>query len=167
METMTAPDLSTTIAQLKEATESARHHLLNTFAYVPDDKLGWSPSSTARSAVHIVSHCGMANQAFAMVIRGEELPVMGTPEEASEMIRNAGRNITTREEAVKLVEDTTDEVLRALETITPDRLDTNPNSPFGPMPFTFWANLPSMHMSGHAHQLAYVQTIWGDLTDHI
>jgi len=154
------------IEQTKAATEQAMGRLLTTFKFVPDDKLGFTPSPTARTPLHLVGHCGMANMAFATVIRGEDLPVFGSPEEAAEQVRNAGREIASREEAVRLVEESTAAVLAALDGVTPDQLSTFPNSPFGPMPFPFWMNLASIHMSAHASQIDYIQTIWGDFEDH-
>ena len=51
--------------------------------------------------------------------------------------------------------------------MTAERFATSPNSPFGPMPMAFWVNLPGMHMGSHASQIDYLQTIWGDLVDHM
>ena len=30
-----------------------------------------------------------------------------------------------------------------------------------------WVNLPGMHMDNHAAQIDYLQTIWGDLANHM
>jgi hypothetical protein len=160
---MNIPDL---ITQSKQATEEAKSQLLKTLGFVPEDKPTWSPSSTARSAVQIVSHCGMANQAFATLLRGEPLALPSDPEEAARVIREAGKDIATREAAVKMLEESTAEVLAALDTVTEERAATSPNSPFGPLPFSVWMQVPGMHMGGHARQIDYLQTIWGDQQDH-
>jgi len=162
----TATDLAEHLSRTRQAAEKAKARLLGTFAYVPDDKLHWSPSETARTPLWMVAHCGMANHAFAAAIRGEDLPLAADPQEAARQIRNAGRDIATREEAVRLLEDSTAEVIRALGTVTPERLGSHTQSPFGPVPLTVWVDLPAVHMDGHAHQLDYLQTIWGDLEDH-
>lgn len=154
------------IAQAKRDAEEAKAQLLRTFEFVPEDRLGWSPSSTARTALQIVAHCGTANVAFATVLRGEELPLPSNPEEAAALIRAGGREVETREVAVKLVEDSTAEVIAALDRVTADMIETAPTSPFGPLPFPVWMSLPSIHMSGHARQIDYLQTIWGDTDDH-
>lgn len=155
------------IAQSKQEAEKAKAYLLNTFSFVPDDKLHWSPSPTARTPIQIVAHCGAANRAFATVLRGDPLPIPDSTEEATAQIRNAGREITTREEAVKLVESSTAEIIAALDTVTEEMVGTTPSSPFGPLPFTFWMKLPYLHMGAHAPQIDYIQTIWGDLEDHL
>jgi len=51
--------------------------------------------------------------------------------------------------------------------MTAERFATSPNSPMGAFPMAFWASLPGLHMSGHATQIDYLQTIWGDLADHM
>lgn len=165
METMTT-DLAELIARTKERVERSKAQLLRTFEFVPDEKLRYAPASSARTALQIVSHCGMANFAFATILRGEELEMPTDPVEAAAQIRMAGHEIAAREEAVKLVEDSSEQVLAALENVTDEMLETAPHSPFGPMPFTFWMALPADHISVHASQIDYLQTIWGDLESH-
>jgi uncharacterized damage-inducible protein DinB len=159
-------NLSEQITQLKRDTEAAKVRLLKTFTFVPDDRLQWSPTSTARTALQIVAHCGTANRAFAAAIRGEKLPLSSDPKEAAAQIRDGGKEIQTREAAVQSVEDSTAEVLSALDTVTTERMESKPDTPFGPIPFTVWINIPADHMSGHTAQIDYLQTIWGDQEDH-
>ncbi|CAN5668084.1 hypothetical protein BH11ARM2_BH11ARM2_00540 [soil metagenome] len=99
-------------------------------------------------------------------LRGEKLDMPSDPAEASAMFRNGGKDAKTREEAVKSVEDSTSAVLAALDSITEERAASSPDSPFGPIPFAFWMQVPPMHMTGHARQLDYIETIWGDVQDH-
>jgi hypothetical protein len=65
-----------------------------------------------------------------------------------------------------LIETNTGKVLEALDQVTEDRLGSTTSTPFGPIPYMVWVNLPAAHLAGHAAQLAYLQTIWGDLQDH-
>lgn len=162
----TVTHLEETIAQCKASAEAAKNQLLVTFAHVPDDKLNWSPSPTCRTPLQIVAHCGMANQAFATILAGEELQFSSDPEEAAKAIREAGKDIASREAAVKLIEDSTARVLAALDKATPELYDSSPMSPFGPFPYPAWMSLPGDHMGGHTHQIDYLQTIWGDMVDH-
>lgn len=113
-----------------------------------------------------MAHCGLANSAFAAILRGEELPMPASPEEADAQIRAGGRDVGSREAAIRLVEDSTAEVLDALGNVTVEMLDTAPPSPFGPFPFAFWMQLPAEHMKSHAPQIDYLQTIWGNLENH-
>ena len=168
MSATTVSNLAELVAQSKQSAEEAKALLLGNLSVVPDDKLTWSPSASARSAVQIVAHCGLANEAFATVIAGGEIPIGGlSAEEASNQIRQAGAMVTSREEAVRLIEESTAKVIAALDQATPELLATTPMTPFGPFPYEAWMVLPGQHMGGHAQQLAYLQTIWGDLEDHM
>ena len=160
-------NISDMIAQTKQGTERATGQMLSTLKHVPDDKLNWSPAETARTALQIATHCAHANNAFAMVIRGEELPFSGSAEEAAARIREAGRDVTSRDIAVQMLEESTQTVLKALDGVTPDQLGTSPMSPFGPFPFALWMNLSAIHTGGHARQIDYLETIWGDVEDHM
>ena len=166
MTTMTKPDVSEMVAQSKKAAESGKARLLKVFEFVPDDKLTWSPSPHARTPIQIVAHCGVANGAFATILRGEKLRLPKDPVEAAALIRKGGSDVTSREVAIQIVESSTAEVLAALDNVSEELAATSPDSPFGPIPFPFWMGVPGDHMEGHAHQIEYIQTIWGDIQDH-
>ena len=157
---------SNQVESVKTAVKGASEALLKTFAFVPDDKLTWSPSDTARSALWIVGHCARANQAFARGIRGEAFASMPL-EEFNQMVWNAGRDTKSREEAVRLVQESTQEIVEALEGLTPEKMGNVVQSPFGPIPVTVWMTFADGHMTGHACQIEYLQTIWGDHQMHM
>jgi hypothetical protein len=167
MSTATAPNVSELVSQCIQSAEGSKAQLLSTFEFVPEDKLTWSPPGSARSAINIVAHCGLANQAFATVLRGEPLEIPEDRASARERIRNAGSEMTDRAEAVRLLESSTAEIVDALKNVKADQIESMPDSPFGPIPFTFWMQLSGLHMSGHARQIDYLQTIWGDLDEHM
>jgi hypothetical protein len=158
--------LTDLIAEPKRNTEGAKAQLLKTFEFVPEDKLDWSPSATARTALQIVAHCGAANGAFAAMIRGEGWALSFDPNEAWAQIRAGGSDVTTREGAVKSVEESTAAVLAALDKVSAEMVDTAIKTAFGPLPFSFVMTFPAQHMGGHARQIDYLQTIWGDVEDH-
>lgn len=160
-------DFESQIARAKEGVERSMGDLLNVFSFVPDDKLTWSPSSTARSPLWIVGHCGQANEAFASFIRGVTPPLPGNPQDISKAIRETGRLTSSRDEAIASVESSVKSVLAALDGLTPESIEGSVDSPFGPMPIRFWMSLPEIHMTGHARQLDYLQTVWGDVKDHM
>lgn len=163
---MAEKPLNELIQNTKESVVQAKTQLLKTFEFVPDDKLNWSPSPTARTPVWIAAHCGASNLAFAAILRGEEPLLPSDPKEAEAVVRAGGKEVTTRSEAVQSIEESTTKVLSALDDLTPDLLATTPNSPLGPLPFTVWMQVPAMHMTGHHNQLEYLQTIWGDIQTH-
>lgn len=163
---MTKPNVADLIAQSKQNAEMAKNQLLRTFEFVPDDKLTWTPSETSKTALRIVAHCGVTNTIFATILRGEDLPVSTDAAEAVARVGEMEKAITDRATAVKLIEDSTAAVVNALDKVTEERMGTSPMSPFGALPMAFWMALPAMHMGGHACQIDYLQTIWGDQVFH-
>lgn len=158
--------LKTTVADCQARAKQAAERLLKTFRFVPEDKLKWSPSKSARNSLGIVAHCCLANRMFAKVLRGEPISPMPTREEVHALSRKFEATVRSRAAAVRLLKASCKETVAALGTMTPKRFATSPNSPMGPLPMALWMNLPGMHMSHHKAQIDYLQTIWGDLVDH-
>ena len=154
------------IERAKGAVQTSRDLLLKTFAFVPDEKLNWSPSTTARTPLQIAAHCGGANATFATLLRGEPWPLAKTAAEANEQIRNGPTEIHTREAAVQKIEDSAAALVAALEKATPATLETMLWTAFGEFPYGFAMTFPAEHMAGHARQIDYLETIWGDQVDH-
>ena len=159
--------LKETVAGCQARAREATARLAKTFSFVPDDKLRWSPAKTARSALAIIGHTILGNRMFAMVIRGETLPQMPTPEEEDAMSRQFEATIKDRADAVRQLDASCAEVVAALGTMTAERFATSPNSPFGQLPMAFWMSLSGLHAEGHAAQIDYLQTTWGDMTHHM
>jgi hypothetical protein len=160
-------NLKKTVADCQASAKAAAERLLKTFSFVPDNKLSWTPSKTARSSLGIVAHCCMANQMFAKILRGESVSPMPTLQQIHEMSQKFEATIHDRAEAVRQLEASCEEVVAALGTMTADRFATSPVSPGGEIPMAVWMSLPSMHTGGHATQIDYLQTIWGDVADHM
>jgi hypothetical protein len=61
----------------------------------------------------------------------------------------------------------TDEVVTALDTLTPEEVDMRLDSSLGwTMPMTFLMTLPGTHAMSHTAQIDYLQTCWGDQEVH-
>lgn len=158
--------MSELIEQCKQSALRGKSQFLNTFAFVPDDKLTWSPSPTAKSALRVAAHVGITNQAFAGILRGEKMP--GTSfEELIERMNAAEQGVTSREQAVQMIEESTAAVLAALDSMTPEAVGSMVETPVVNAPMTFFMSLPGMHAGNHAAQVDYLQTIWGDLAMHM
>lgn len=143
-------------------------YFLRNFSHVPDDKLEWTPTSTAKSAIRIAAHTALYARRFAKMIRDRQLPVTGSLQEwlaerdAEEMA------ITTREEVERVFRKGTKEVLAALDTLTPEDIELSLDSGQGwSMPMTFLIALPGFHATLHAGQIDYLQTCWGDLEVYV
>ena len=154
--------MSETIDNAKQVIEAAKNRLLTTFAHVPDDRLHWTPSPTAKSAQRIAAHAAIANFGFAAMTRGERLPADNLADvvrlsEAKELA------VTSREQAVAIIEESTRHLLSAIDALTPERLRGDAYLPIGPMPMASFIFLGARHAEMHAGQIDYLQTIWGDL----
>lgn len=165
MQTINSPLES--VAQAKAQFERIRDRLLHLLSFVPDDKLTWTPTPTAKSALRIVAHSAITTGLFAKLITNTMPDPMPSPEEFFGNMNGEEHNYPTRESVIALVNETSAELNDAFNAITEESLISTPNSPFGPMPVQFWVSLTHDHMAGHVGQLEYLQTIWGDLDNHM
>ena len=146
------------IRQAKQVTEMALSRLKDTYAHVPDDKLFWSPYETSKSPTMIVGHTAYCNEYFAAVLRGDDIP----PETPGQVVSKAdaeASKIKTRAEANEVLERTSQVVLASFDQLDPARLTTDPRT-------GFILTLIPRHIDGHAGQIDYLQTTWGDMEDH-
>ena len=143
------------IEQAKQWTREGKSRFLNTFAFVPDDKLTWTPSPTAHSALRIAAHVGVCNQTLVRALTGGRAQqcgralAMGKPPKA---ITTRGSYPTHRREQT---------VLAALDQVKPDQIDKMVERLSSRRRWAF-LTLFGSHMGQHAAQIDYLQTIWGD-----
>lgn len=154
------------VASCKASTVSSMDYFLKSLSFVPDDKLNWSPSPTAKSALQIAAHVAVCAERFAPIIRTGQW-IGGDLKELQAAWQAAEAAVATREQAIELFKRNTDDVLVALDTVTPDRFGSTITTPGLSAPMTFIMNLPSLHASAHAAQIDYLQTCWGDLEVHL
>lgn len=155
------------IASCKEGAEHGMVHFLKVFSFVPDDKLQWAPAPTAKNAIQIAAHTAIYAGTFASMIRERRLPFGDEIPEFVASIRAAAEALTSRADIDRLFRKGTVEVLAALDTLTPEAIGTQLDSGLGwTMPMTFLMNLPRVHAMGHAAQIDYLQTCWGDQDVH-
>lgn len=163
---MSEIDLNSKIAECKASTENAKGRLLRTFSFVPEDKLNHKITDTCYSPLQMIGHVALSNHAMAGILTGQMPELPEDPEARRHLFRWGGTDVASREEAIAKLEESTVVVMTALDGVTEEQLGSVPDSPFGPMPFTFWMGLPALHMQHHAAQVDFIQTVWGDLEDH-
>lgn len=136
---------------------------LRNFSHVPDDKLTWTATPTAKSALRIAAHTSLYAARFAKMIRDRKLPTPDNLEtwlaerEAEELA------ITSREQVEDAFRKGTDEVLAALDSLTPDEVAMTLDSGQGwTMPMSFLMGLPGWHATLHMGQIDFLQTCWDD-----
>lgn len=147
----------------KERAVSNMEFFLRNFAHVPDDRLNWTPTPTAKSALRIAAHTALYAARFAAMIRAKALPI---PENLSEWLAQREAEeiaITTREEMERVFRQGTAEVLDALDALTPEDIALTLDSGQGwTAPMTQLMGLPAWHATLHAGQIDYLQTCWDD-----
>lgn len=154
------------IEHAKSFYESGAQRFLKTFSFTPDDKLTWSPSPTAKTSLRLAAHVAVTNYFFAQIFSGKSNEFKSA-EEAMGFIDKEEKKITSRSEALKAIDDSGKVLLAALSTLTPDKLSTDAQTPFGSVPMSHMITIPGLHMHSHGAQLDYLQTIWGDLDPHM
>jgi hypothetical protein len=150
----------------RQSAISAKDRFLRTFAHIPDEKLNWAPSETSKSALRIAAHVGLSARLFQLTLRRGPYPT----NDAAEIFARLSQDeltITSRRQAIDLIETTCAELVEAIAGVDPKTIHESPESPFGPVPMTFWLSLPQIHYHNHAGQLDYLQTAWGDLDPHM
>jgi hypothetical protein len=155
------------VAASKESAVQGMEHFLKVFSFVPDERLDWTPSPTAKSAIRIAAHTAIYPAVFAKMIRDRRLPFGDEIPEFVTRIEAATEALTSRPEVESVFRKGTDEVLAALDRLTPEAIGTSLDSGLGwSMPMTFLMDLPGVHAFSHAAQIDYLQTCWGDQEVH-
>jgi hypothetical protein len=116
--------------------------------------------------LRIAAHVGLSNQAFAAILRGEKMPG-ASMKEVFESMSAAEQGVLSREQALQIIEESVVAVCAALDSLTPEAIDSVVETPVVTRPMPFFMNLPGAHMGNHAAQVDYLQTTWGDLEVHM
>lgn len=136
---------------------------LRNFSHVPDDKLTWTATPTAKSAIRIAAHTALYAARFASMIRDRGLPQPDNLEEWLAQRDAEERALTDRGEIERVFRAGTAEVLAALDGLSPEETAMTLDSGQGwSMPMSFLMGLPGWHATLHTGQIDYLQTCWDD-----
>lgn len=141
----------------------ARARLEHALATTPDDRLAWSPSPTARSAVAQVAHAADAIGHIHGWLSGNPFEP-STSAAADAQFREHDDRPRSREEVLELLRLKSEAFLAWLDALTPADLDRLAQVPFGlgDVPVREGIIFPARHTNDHAAQMEYMQTIYGD-----
>lgn len=154
------------ITLCKEQAVGAMNGFLHVLSFVPEDKLTWSPSPTAKNALQIAAHCAGHSGAFAGIISAGKFP--DDVEEFLGPIRAATQSIATLEQAEGVLRKGIADTIAALDRVTPEQVDSLIDAPgLGTIPFTFCMTIPARHLNDHTSQIDYLQTCWDDQVVHV
>jgi len=164
---MEATQTDVRIEACKENAVRAMKHFLHAMSFVPDDKLHWSPVPSSKSAFKIAAHTAVTNGNFAKMIRERRLPSGDEIAEFVARTQASEASLTTREEIEALFRKNTDDVLAAIDTLSPDEFELILDTGVGfSMPMKQLMNLPTAHVNWHIGQIDYLQTCWDDQEVH-
>jgi hypothetical protein len=149
----------------KERALEEMEYFLHTLSFVPADKLTWSPTPTAKSALQIAVHVAAYSGRFASIIAAGKFPVKTGAEFRAE-VEEAMQGITSVEQAEAMLRQGIADTCAALDNVKPEQIDSMIDSPQGQTPFLFFMKVPAMHLEMHAGQIDYLQTCWGDQEVH-
>ena len=155
----------TMTAALKFAKEGSLQ-ILKSMKAVPDDKMGWKPSPTAKNVVQICAHAGVANLQLANIIRNGKSE-FDKIEEYVKFTHAEEEKIQTREQAIQCIETSVGQLEKALLHLSSAQLAKEAITPFGACPMSELIYWPGNHLYMHASQIDYIQTIWGDMEIHM
>ena len=157
---------SSAVTQAKAEFIRAKERLVHGLATTPDDKVNWSPAPTARTPVQLVAHA-------ALSIAGMQGWFAGTPfrwasmAEADAEWRQEEKAFTSPQQALDLLEKNSAAYLAWLDSLTPELLASTLHTAMGDFPLAYAITFTADHLRGHAAQLDYLQTVWGDLDWHM
>lgn len=151
------------IATCKRNAVNGTEMFLRNFSHVPDDKLNWKVTPTAKTPLRIAAHTALYMGRFASMIHARSTPVVENIEEWVAKNNAEEMAITTREQVEQAFRKGTEEVIAALDSLTPEETEMIIDSGQGwTMPMTFLMNLPGWHATLHMGQIDFLQTCWDD-----
>ena len=136
---------------------------LRNFSKVPDDRLTWTPTPTAKPAIRIGAHAALYAGRFAQMIRARALPKVENLDEWLAERSKEEAAITTRAEVESIFRQGTAEVQEALDTLTSEDIESSLDSGQGWQMSMIWVmGLPGWHATLHTGQIDFLQTCWDD-----
>ena len=155
--------MNNVIEAAKKDAVTAMEWFLRNLSHVPQEKLDWVPSPTAKSARQIAAHTAVAAGNFAKLISSRKLPTSDEFSVFIEQTAAAEGALKDMDDIVALFRSNTDEVLAALDALSQEDTEIVLDSSQGwSMPMTFLMKLPAYHAIGHTAQIDFLQTCWGD-----
>ncbi len=160
--------MSEVIQGAKLEFERSRNRMLALLAEMPDDKLNWSPSPTARTPLAVVAHAGMSLHHITEMLKGRPFGD-STTAIAQKGFRESELEFTTRAQVQELFEKNAAAFIDWIDTLTEEGLNDPITFPFGLGQGTVLHDIsaPARHTEAHIAQLEYIQTIYGDQDWHI
>ncbi len=134
--------------------EWATRNLLNALDFIADDKLNWKPEPAAKSVLEIVNHAAGAMQGIAQMLDGGSYETHFAP-------------AVNRHEAKLLLQKNANFYVTNLRALQPHDMTRTLFFEIGEMPICVLMQMAVLDLVHHHGQIAYIQTLLGDQTDHL
>lgn len=177
------------IEQVKESLIHTANRMLHNLDCVPDERINWSPSPTARTPLQQVAHAALSVTGIQFMLQEEprligefgkesnsvvewqgEAALVRYPFESVEALdiafRAAEGKYSSRQQVKELLDDAVAGFNEWLDALTPVQFESTLHTHFGALPMSFGITLPALHTEVHISQLEYIQTIYGDMIRH-
>lgn len=151
-----SPEQSAHVELCRAQMAYAHARMVATFSAVPEDRIRWSPTHSAKSALQIVSHCVDANRQVALALRGKKAPVGP----------DWNFVLANKEEALGELSRSVAEFDSALAEMTSELFETTTETPAGHEPMAAIMHFMGWHLAEHAGQIDFLQTCWDDQESH-
>ncbi len=130
---------------------------------VPAGKLNWSPSDSARSAIHLVAHSAWSLKWIRSTLAGTPYPG-ATTADGDQAMRDWEKGFNEIEPALALLDENKEAWLAYANSLRVEDLDRTVDMPFnlGQMLVRDVLLAAAWHTNDHCAQIDYIQTILGD-----
>lgn len=144
------------MAAYREICSNSNRRFIAYFEATPDEHVEWKPKADAKSCLDVAAHVAASNELFILALGGNP-PATDFPSIFKWIEEKAG-TYGTRAEVEAALRSSYQRVLQAFDQADPAMLE---HPQFGRVFF-----VAAVHPWGHAGQVEYVQTCWGDQAFH-
>lgn len=141
---------------LASSTEQGAKNLFAALLALPEEKRGWSPAGTARTALDLVAECALNNGYTADMIENR---AWGAPAHEEYMIiqrKTAAGDLTDLQE---LLEANTQRVAAVIQATPDEDMGVEIDTPYGIMTIAQSIAYPYWNMSYHEGQINYIASM--------
>ena len=143
---------------LAHATEKAAKDLETALRRLPEEKWGWSPGGTARTALDQIAECGLVNAGFAEVIAARQWP---EGYNLAQFDRDRQALMADPAKAIQTLQEGTAKLVSVIAGVPDEDLGVEVQMAWGPMTIEHMIAHGYWNMSYHEGQINYLGALVG------
>jgi hypothetical protein len=141
---------------LANSTEQAAKNLFAALLALPEEKRGWRPADTARTALELVAECAQNNAYTADLIENR---TWNAPIHDEYLTIQKGIAAKPLSELEALLQENTRRIVAVIRATPDDAMPVTLDTPFGAMTVADSAAYPYWNMSYHEGQINYIASL--------